>query len=161
MWRLGPGSDSASRAQRKHALSRSRAKRLTVDGMDAAKNVAVEFISQPDYGSLGGVGTGERIVDENGRTVGMSMSTVQTYNFKAAALYLAKQINQQAKQKLYAGVFYDPIVHRDFRKLSDEDRKDPRITREKGRQNAAAEAQNLLRLQARDFVAWLKKQKVI
>ncbi len=126
---------------------RSLAEPLTVDGLDELNKVAVEYVSDDDY-----LATVPYSVDENG--VKWS-SWFGRYDVKSAAESLAKQIRRQSKRKLYAGLFYDPMVRWDF---GDPDGDTPF---EKLLDSCNEESKRLLRLQAQDFVAWLKKEKAL
>jgi hypothetical protein len=102
---------------------------LNLDGFDVLRRVAVEFISSGDYDKLGGVDP-------------YAGSTVSTYDFKDAAKYLAGEVQKQERKRIYVGVFYDPAVPADW----------------KNRQKGKDQSEALLRQQAKEFVAWLKKQ---
>jgi hypothetical protein len=97
-------------------------------------------------------------VDEKGRLVGGSGSSVHTYDFKDAAKYLAGEVRKHERQRIYVGVFYDPMVYANWKSLSAEDRKDPKTAWKKLTQKGKVQSEALLRQQAKDFVAWLKKQ---
>jgi hypothetical protein len=104
------------------------AKPLKLSGMDSGKEIAVEFVSAENYAALGGTG-------RNG--------SVEIYDFKDAAQYVAAKAKQQGKDRVFLGIFYDPSPEKVGTEPSKED------------------AKKLLRQQARDFVAWLKEQKAI
>lgn len=108
---------------------------LVADLVDPAKHVAVEYVSETDYHTLGGE---------------MSMSSVETYDFKKVSQELAEQI-KAGKGDLRFGVFYDPAGRAD---LENGDMTEKMKTAEK-------QAKEDLRQQIRDFAAWLKKQGVI
>jgi hypothetical protein len=113
----------------------SMSKPLKLSGVDRDKKIAVEFVWEMNYDSLGGTGT---------------VGTVQVFDFKATAEYVAEKVKRQGKDHVFLGVFYDPLG-----KLSlDGDWK-------KEKKQRKAESGKQLRKQAQDFVAWLKKQKAI
>jgi hypothetical protein len=104
---------------------------LKLSGVDARKKVGVKFVTWDNYDALGGVARG-----------GMGWSC----DFKEAAGYVAETARRQSKEPIYLGVLYDPAV---LWSMVD------------ARGEKEAEARKLLREQVKDFVAWLKKQKVI
>ncbi len=110
---------------------------LALNGLDSNKKVAVEFISEKNYSDLGGP---------------LSGSTVQHYDFKEVARYVAAKAKKQGKEMLYLGIFYEP-AGTTKRELMDSWKK----REEKGK----TEAGKLLRSQVQDFTAWLKEKKVI
>jgi hypothetical protein len=120
---------------------------LKLDGVDSEKKIEVEFISKENYHDRGGPS---------------SMSSVQRYDFKEVAQYVAEQVNKQDKEPVYFGIFYDPLSRslqvKRTDKLDKTDRKKEREAREKQERE---ESKSKLRLQAQDFVAWLKEQKAI
>ncbi len=69
-----------------------------------------------------------------------SWSSVRDYDFRNVAKRLASTVKNQGKEDMFFAVLYDPVS-----RLPDGTR----------------ESQKLLRLQAQDFVAWLKKEKAI
>ena len=130
------------------------AKPLVADLVDPEKGVAVEYVSEKDYRDLGGE---------------MSMSTVQTYDFKKVGEELVEQI-KGSKGANRIGVFYDPAgsVKREGPSAEEIGDKSPEelsklFTENLKKQMEAGEkaAKENLRLQVRDFAAWLKKQGVI
>jgi len=107
---------------------------LTLDGYDASHNLGFEYISEHDYFELGG---------------DRSMSTVQAYDFKPLAKRLADDARRDGSVRL--GVFYDPMARVDWDEDGDGDYHAPKNVR--GREQ--------LRAQVRDFIAWLKREKVL
>lgn len=123
------------------------AKPLVSDGLDAGRKIAVEFVSQEDYFHLGGV---------------RSWSTVQEYKFKETAAEFASLVKKQGNDRIFLGIFYDPAARAPFPKTTQEGAKvDWRTAWKKQREQSKEESGRLLRQQAEDFAAWLKKQKAI
>jgi hypothetical protein len=123
------------------------AKPLRLGGIDANKKIAVEFISKKGYHDFGGV---------------LSGSTVQSYDFKGVAEYVTAQVKKQGKDQVFVGVFYDPLTNIPSslsKKVDDED--DRKLSWEERQKRGKKKSQDQLRLQAQDFIAWLKKQKAI
>ncbi len=119
------------------------------DAADPKKHVAVEFVSYRDYHRLGGA---------------MSLSTVQSYDFKGVAKSVSEQVAKGAKDKVYFGVLYDPASKSDREVL----RKNPPKTQAEWQKywkdvenTGRGESQRLLRLQVQDFIKWLEGQGVI
>jgi hypothetical protein len=114
-------------------------KPLRIDGIDQNKKIAVEFISAKDYFDLGGP---------------QSKTTAQPYYFKKVAELLRTQIKNEGMEQLHLGLFYDPTeTYNLWGKRSEPVEKTQNKCKEKSKE--------LLRQQAQDFVAWLKKEKVI
>lgn len=119
-----------------------------LDGKDAAKKVAVAFVSAEDSLALG---------------TGGPCGTIQGYEPKRAAHYLAEQVQQQGEERLFCGVFYDPLTDQPPLERLPENHTDAQFeaalktAEEKGK----IESKKQLRAQAADFVAWLKKQRAI
>jgi hypothetical protein len=126
---------------------RSTPKPLKLDGVDAEKKVAVEFISESDYCDSGGL---------------LNTSTVQDYDFVDVAKYVAEKAERESKDPIYVGVFYDPLVKPpkpDFSiKLS---KKEQEAAWKKRDADAKEESKRLLREQVDDFAGWLKEKKVV
>ncbi len=123
------------------------AKPLELDGLDPDKNIAIEFISNNDYLQVGGV---------------MSMSTVQSYKFQDVAKDLASTVKKQGEDHVFFAAFYDPLFKAPLPKPSkDGEEIDWQTVWRERRERGVKESQELLRQQAQDFVAWLKKQKVL
>ena len=128
------------------------AKPLKPSGIDSEKRIAVEFVSTEDYRELGGLG---------------ARGSVEVYDFKEAAQYVAAQVKKQGKAPVFFGVFYDPSPKKIEVKPSKEDPLD-RLRYDSAASSSLAEARptiedskRLLREQAQDFLAWLKEQKAI
>lgn len=120
---------------------------LKLDGFDPTKRIAVEFISLKDYYRVGGP---------------LYFSTLQGYDFKETAEYLAGQVKKQGKDRIFFGVFYDPLVRFPEAPPHKIDEKvDWETVWKKQREQGAEEAKKLLRQQAQDFIAWLKERKAI
>ena len=142
---------------------------IRITGMDETRSIAIEFICLENYKKLGGVDShSAEIVDRDGHKRGFRLSSVQEYDFQDAAQYVATEIRRKAQQRLYVGVFYDPMSRtlrlRKVRKSSEDPAQtpaDPQSARKQARDDAAAESRKLLRQQAQDFVVWLKEQKAI
>jgi hypothetical protein len=123
------------------------AKPLRLSGLDPERRVAVEFITKANYRDLGGPG---------------STSTVQDYDFKEVAGYIAAKVKKQGKEPIYLGLFYDPAVRLDIETIHKKyEKTGVRAAWKEAEKESKNATRNLLRLQVRDFVAWLKKQKVI
>jgi hypothetical protein len=123
---------------------------LKLNGIDAARKVAVRFISKKDYFRLGGPNSS---YSQNSGRVRV-FSTVQSYDFHETAEYAAAELQHQGKADLRVAILYDPAVSRRFEKRENK-------SYEERRARARSEAQELLRQQSRDFAAWLKQQKVL
>lgn len=140
----------------------ARAAPLRFTGMDEKRSIAVEVICRQNYKKLGGVDPHNYdVMDRDGKSRGGVMATVREYNFKDAAQYVATEIRRQdgAQQRLYVGVFYDPVGRVALERRTDpfETREDPRSARDV----ATTDSKQLLRQQAQDFAAWLKQQGAI
>lgn len=136
---------------------------LTVDAVDPAKHVAVEFVSVKNYAEAGGLDTGSYdVVYEGSNSSGMSMSTVSTYDFAETAKYVAGKVARQKREKVFFGAFYDPAAYEEL-----DSRRTPKTKEEwqarwaEMDKRSRAESKRLLRLQVRDFIEWLKGQGVI
>ena len=70
---------------------------MRASAADPKQKVAVTFVSDRNYHQLGAPGSG---------------STVQSYDMKALATNVAAKVQQQGKEKLYFGTFYDPLTKR-------------------------------------------------
>jgi hypothetical protein len=128
-------------------------KPLTLNGVDAAKRVGVRFVSKWDYFRLGGPNSSYTRKTPSGRMY--AMSTAQSYDFHETAEYAAAELEQQGKAGLHVGFLYDPAVRRrDIETRENESNVERRV-------RARSKAEELLRLQSRDFAAWLKQQKVL
>jgi hypothetical protein len=121
----------------------TRTKPLKLDGMDSENRIAVEFVSEHDYFDRGGA---------------FSASTVQRYDFKDVAEYLAAQVKKQGKDRVFFGVFYDPSPNSSDDEPSEGNK---RADRDTAGEKPTEKGKKLLRKQAQDFVAWLKEQKAI
>jgi hypothetical protein len=149
---------------RKIVVDEEEAAPLRVTGMDEKRSIAVEFVSRKNYKRLGGVDSHEaKIVYRNENELGYMSSTVSDYDFKDAAKHVAAEIRGKGRQRLYVGVFYDPITY-EKRTRKEQPPKTPKGSKSP-KANAHVEAmgksKELLRQQVQDFVAWLKKQKAI
>jgi hypothetical protein len=136
---------------------------LHVTGMDDKKSIAVEFVGYDNYRKLGGVSPYEITkVDREGHLTGSSGCSVSVYNFKEAAEYVAAEAKKQGKDRVFLGVFYDPLPippkPQPHKKDETVDRKAEREKREK---QLKEQSEKDLRQQAKDFAAWLKEQKAI
>jgi len=109
---------------------------LEVDGLNADRRVAFEFISREDYRRFGGLG---------------SMGTVQEYDMPDTAEYLAQAIAAK-DDSIHFGTFYDPLTPAS----------DPhRAHNPQAVADARQRSRELLREQVVDFVNWLKAQGAI
>ncbi len=140
-------------------------KPFAVDRGNAQKRVAVEFLSQKDYFSKAGAPS--------------DMSSVQSYDFRETAKKLAKDIGKQGQDKLYLGVFYDPLARpqapknvqfqtqQEWEKAWNQGVAEPKTAKEREAYANAQrllntnESRRLLRLQVQDFVKWLEAQGAI
>lgn len=152
--------------------SRKRAKPFGLDGVDSEKKVAVAFVSKQDYYVWGGVQesySSEVLEDADrdpddlaGWTGYYHSSTSQDYNFKEAAEFVAAQAKKQSEERVYLGLFYDPMWEPRFEAGEKADRteqflKELQRTPESRRDNS----KKLLRQQVQDFARWLQAEKVI
>jgi hypothetical protein len=110
---------------------------LVVDLLDPDRQVAIEFISEPDYYPLGGRGRSPR-------------------DLMLVADSVRQDVIRQGRG-MYFGVFYDPVEGTDLdlsRGSQEDPGKDPV-------EAAKAESRRVLHEQVKDFVEWLKGQGVI
>jgi len=149
------------------------ARPLALDAIDPGKGIAVEYLSHDDYDPLGGVHpSSERLVhaDQAGEAdlrSGWRSSSVRSYDFVEAASHLASTaaVHHEPGRR-WLGVFYDPMARAgDFRGppmpegLDAAAKQTWRQQRWEDRTAAAkAVAVDELRLQVRDFIAWLEAQ---
>lgn len=112
---------------------------LEADLVDPAHHIVVEYVSDADFWQLGG----------NDR---------REYNrdLKAVAQQVATQVSAQAHNVTFAA-FYDPVRYYTFGR--GRGRVDDRWSASE--EDAKRYAQEQLRLQVQDFIAWLKGQGVI
>lgn len=148
--------------------ARTQTKSLNLDLVDSTRFVAVEFVSQSDHGDA------RANYDET--TGSLRWSSVQHYDFRDTAAWIGKYAGEQGRG-LRLGVFYDPLERPrpkvDPRptsasaKTQDDTDDLAALVREWGRvmkmtrEEHLVESKRLLRLQAKDFVDWLKGQGVI
>jgi hypothetical protein len=118
---------------------------LDVDLKDPVHGIAIEFVSAPDYTSLGGVD---------------SEMSVQSYDFKEVARWVGKQVSEQGRD-LHLALFYDPVTRPDWDSRKYNNAELARADREKAQEVSKTESKRLLRQQVKDFVDWLKGQGVI
>lgn len=132
----------------------NRAKPLKLDGIDSVKKIAVQFISKGECIAYSGI--------EDNESDWRTWSSVQVYDAKGAADYLAAHVKEQGKERVFFGVFYDPLTTMSFHEPFNEAEKVDRKVRWEKRYKRDEEAsKEQLRQQAHDFIAWLKKQKAI
>jgi hypothetical protein len=124
-----------------------------VDAADSKKRIAVEFVSSADFMRVCGPGWSR----PNGSHC---ISSVNTYRLKDLAGFVAEQVRKEAQEKVYCGVFYDPIGLRQREERS-KGTKDGEDYWQNRPVRGKAESQRLLRLQVRDFVKWLQGQGAI
>jgi hypothetical protein len=139
--------DAKAAIAKRGVTTRLRHRPLKLSGIDDKKKVGVKFIAVKNYYEVGGL---------------VSTTTVQSYDFKEVAQYVAEKVKTRSNEPIYLGVFYDPAAKFDmevWRKKREETDSDTawKQTEEQGKQ----EAKKLLRQQVQDFADWLKKQKVI
>ncbi len=124
-----------------------RAQPLELDGIDSNRKIAVEFVSHEDYHALGGPRSG---------------STVQGYDTKEVAEYVAARVKEQGKDRVFFVVFYDPMAQIPRGEPSEPGEKvDWRAAWKERMKRGKKESEKLLRQQAQDSIVWLKEQKVI
>jgi hypothetical protein len=139
--------DGKEHDQIKIVVNPGEGKPLKLDGIDSEKKIEVEFVSEKDYYDLGGPS---------------SMSSVQRYDFKEVSKYVAEQVKKQGKDRAFFGVFYDPLtIPPRVKRPKEGEKVDWEAERKKRKQHSKEESEKQLRLQAQDFVAWLKEQKAI
>ncbi len=157
------------KTSRKIVQDEEHAAPLCLTGMDEKRSIAIKLICRKNYERLGGVGSHcVDVVYRDPNKSGAIMSSVSDFDFSDAAQYVATEIRQKARQRLYVGVFYDP-VSRPFvwRKVPPSKEKRWKTNaysqseEKEAEDNAAAESKRLLRQQAQDFAAWLKQQGAI
>jgi hypothetical protein len=133
---------------------------LRVTAMDEKKSIAIEFVCEKNYSKLGGVCRGDVfVVDRDGHISASITRSVTNFDYKDAAQYTATEIRQKARQRLYVGVLYDPLTR--VTSVPRAESSKTRGNRRSARDKATAESKELLRRQAQDFVAWLKRQGAI
>jgi len=151
--------------------ARTQTRSLNLDLVDSTRFVAVEFVSQSDHRESR---TNHDDTDDTMTT--LRSSSVQEYDFKDTAAWIAKYAGEQGRG-LRLGIFYDPIAWPKpasdsaqpsgltetqdlaelFRAAVHEHDRIGRMTSEE----RLAESKRLLRLQVKDFADWLKGQGVI
>lgn len=132
-----------------------RTRDLVLDGWDGTRRVGYEFVSQDDYGELGGVTRGQaRIRYESGDIDGMMGSSVSSYDYRDAAQHLAAKLQERGPAGA-VGVFYEPLPYCSL----------PNWGQEPGGaaspQEAHERARADLRRQVQDFAGWLKAQGLL
>jgi hypothetical protein len=161
------GKEDAEKAAvecKKHANS------LKLDGLDSEKHIAVEFVSKGRYFDLGGAQESydmDELDDPDAKTDnsgGIVSSTAQSYDFKETAEFVVAKVKKQGTDQVFFGVFYDPLGE-EWRKTgekTDQAKLSEIIKmRKKSAEQKKDDSKKQLRLQAQDFVAWLKEQKAI
>ena len=145
---------------------------FSVDLKNEEKRIAVEFVSRSDYFDLGGPD---------------STMSVQRYDMAAVARTVSKRM-KESDEEVYFGVFYDPmsleIIPMDQKQIkallqqneskkdeaklqkseNDISKKEAKLTQVRRKQITSIsvrESKQLLRLQVRDFIDWLKAQGAI
>lgn len=140
-----------------------RAKPLKVDGLDSQRRIAVEFVSKRHYYELGGVqeSYGSHALDHADPSEFRGWySSAQSYDFKGTAEFVAEQVKEQDTQPIFLGVFYDPQREPAAKKGETTLREALQMPK-KTLEERKEDSKKLLRQQAQDFVAWLKKEKAI
>lgn len=146
-----------------------KAKPLALDGLDPGTGIAIEYLSHGDYGALGGIDpNSERLVHaDDAHRSGWRSSTVRSYDFIDAASHLAgKAAVHREPGRRWLGVFYDPMARSGEihgapmpEGLDAAAKQQWRQQRWEERTAAAkVAAVDELRLQVRDFIAWLEAQ---
>jgi hypothetical protein len=124
------------------------------DAGDPKKKVFIEFVGASDA----------RHWDwERSREAGKwIISSVQSYDLPKTANYVVERVKQQTTDKLYSGVFYDPMAGiLDFSKLQAKKPSPGKLDFEAAMADAKVESRRLLRLQVQDFLKWLQAQGAI
>jgi len=122
-----------------------KSKPLALDMKDPVRSVAIEFVSAPDYTSLGGPD---------------SQLTVQSYDFKDVVKWVGKQVSEQG-HGLRVALFYDPVTQPAFDATKHRDAVSRWVELGAAEALSKTESKRLLRQQVKDFVDWLKGQGVI
>jgi hypothetical protein len=115
---------------------------------DPKLHVGIEYVGRMNYCDLGGES---------------SMSTVQGYDFKDRANFVAQQVRAKSRG-LYVGVLYDPAVPLPRPELTSEEWKDRDLVqrrRKEAYEQGRASAREDLRKQVQDLAAWLKQQGAV
>jgi hypothetical protein len=140
---------------------------LKVDGVDPVKRIAVEFITEGDYQASGGYDRYEsEIIDENDpNSREVSSSTASVTDIVDAANYVAWNVRKFHQDKVFFAAFYDPMESAEMKEPKNVSDKEWLGAWEQARQEAKtaarARSRELLRLQVRDFIAWLEAQGAI
>jgi hypothetical protein len=109
---------------------------IQTDAESKMPPVAIQFISRGDCGKY--------------RAKEAGYSSVTDYDSKNIAIRLAEAIGEQSSEEMFVGIFYDPLTNSYWLSKQEGVVQDPK-------ECSIAE----LRLQAKDFVAWLKEQEAI
>lgn len=109
---------------------------LKIDGYNKQYNLAIEYVSQADFKKF--------------EAFDGCVSTVQVVHTKKAAELIRDELILQGKSN--AVVFYDPLPEFNF---------DPSQDYHDSEKNAHSKARQLLKLQVRDFIEWIKKEGII
>jgi hypothetical protein len=135
---------------------------LRVTAIDENRSIIIKFVCRSNYERLGGVDphNGE-VLDRDGNTRGFTASSVRSYDFKDAAEYLAAEVKEQGKGRVFFAVFYDPLTRAPVEPPKKGKRNDWSAKWEERKKRNRDESEEMLRQQAQDFVAWLKEQKAI
>jgi hypothetical protein len=131
---------------------------LRFTGMDEKSSIAVAFVCQENYQASGGVDPDNgRILTRDGNLL-FCTSSVSHYDFKDAAKYLAAEIADadKSRRRWYVGVLYDPVA--EPKRDGDKKTGEPPQSAKSDREAETAESKELLRQQAQEFAAWLKRQ---
>lgn len=115
-------------------------KPLRPSGIDPDRKIAVVYVTKMDGDPFGAT----------------NLAAPGEYDFKNAAAFVANRVEVFGKTVMYFGVFYDPLVptKSPSKTGGDANRSNPPKT-------TNTESQKLVRQQARDFAAWLKRKEVI
>lgn len=154
------GRHGVTLTERNAVVDRAWTAPVAMDRADRGKRVAVEFISEDEFGELS-----ERL-----GTRAFDGSTVRCYDFPAVARRLQAEIRRHSREHWNYGVFYDPVVTKSFRdayrsipdQLKGKARDEAfREAIRKERQAARDKARALLRKQVGEFAEWLRNEGVI
>jgi hypothetical protein len=115
---------------------------------DPKRHVGIEFVGHANYDAVGGA---------------RSSSTVQEYDFKDRADFVAQQVRVKSRG-LYVGVLYDPAAERPRPQLTAQEYKDRDLVQRRykeAEEQGRASAREDLRKQVQDLAAWLKQQGAV
>jgi hypothetical protein len=123
-------------------------KPLELQLADPKRHVGIEFVGEANYYAVGGASSG---------------STVQRYDFKDRANFVAQQVRAKSRG-LYVGVLYDPGATAPQPQLTLDECQDRDLVQRRYKQaeeQGRASAREDLRKQVQDLAAWLKQQGAV